>query len=74
MDCIPGLRIRVERDAEVFGVDQSEMGEVAYDYVSYSQADLMNMASAVNISNNIPVEQVPQIEQLVTEKDISSKV
>jgi len=72
MDHIPGLRIRVERDAEVFGVDQSEMGEVAYDYVSYSQADLMNMASAVNISNNLPIEQIP-MDQLVTEKDISSK-
>jgi len=69
MDIIPGLRIRVERDAEVFGVDQSEMGEVAYDYVSYSQADLMNMASAVNMSNNLPV-----VEPVVTEADISQKV
>jgi len=56
MDLIPGLSIRVEREAEVYGIDQSEMGEVAYDYVSYTQADLMNMASAVNINNNLPVE------------------
>jgi ammonium transporter, Amt family len=33
MHFIPGLRIRVDDDAEIIGIDDAEMGEYAYDYV-----------------------------------------
>ncbi|KIK67922.1 hypothetical protein GYMLUDRAFT_36730 [Collybiopsis luxurians FD-317 M1] len=34
MHFIPGLRLRVPEDIEILGIDESEMGEFAYDYVS----------------------------------------
>jgi Amt family ammonium transporter len=34
MHYIPGLRIRVKEEAEIFGIDDAEMGETAYDYVT----------------------------------------
>lgn len=34
MHFIPGLRIRVSEDVEILGIDESDMGEFAYDYVS----------------------------------------
>ncbi|GAA95425.1 uncharacterized protein L969DRAFT_614781 [Mixia osmundae IAM 14324] len=33
MDYIPGLSLRASEEAEIIGVDEAEMGEVAYDYV-----------------------------------------
>jgi len=33
MHFIPGLRIRVPEETEIVGIDESEMGEFAYDYV-----------------------------------------
>ena len=34
MHFIPGMRLRADEDSEIFGIDDSEMGEVAYDYVT----------------------------------------
>jgi Amt family ammonium transporter len=33
MHYIPGLRLRVSEDTEIIGLDESDMGEFAYDYV-----------------------------------------
>lgn len=33
MHFIPGLRMRATEEAEILGIDDSEMGEFAYDYV-----------------------------------------
>ncbi|KAF8159921.1 ammonium transporter [Crassisporium funariophilum] len=33
MHYIPGLRLRVPEETEIIGIDESEMGEFAYDYV-----------------------------------------
>jgi Amt family ammonium transporter len=33
MHYIPGLRLRVPEDTEIIGIDESDMGEFAYDYV-----------------------------------------
>lgn len=33
MHYIPGLRLRCSDDAEIIGIDDTEMGEFAYDYV-----------------------------------------
>jgi len=33
MHFIPGLRLRVDEDSEILGIDDAEMGEFAYDYV-----------------------------------------
>jgi len=33
MHFIPGLRIRVDEETEIVGIDECEMGEFAYDYV-----------------------------------------
>ena len=33
MHFIPGLRLRVPEEAEIIGIDESDMGEYAYDYV-----------------------------------------
>ena len=33
MHYIPGLRLRVDEETEMVGIDQADMGEVAYDYV-----------------------------------------
>ena len=30
---IPGMRLRASEEAEILGIDDSEMGEFAYDYV-----------------------------------------
>lgn len=34
MHFIPGLRMRVSEDVEILGIDESDMGEFAYDYVA----------------------------------------
>jgi Amt family ammonium transporter len=34
MHFVPGLRMRVDEETEIFGVDDTEMGETAYDYVN----------------------------------------
>ena len=34
MHLVPGLRLRVRESIETAGIDESEMGEYAYDYVS----------------------------------------
>jgi Amt family ammonium transporter len=33
MHFTPGLRLRVDEDSEILGIDDAEMGEYAYDYV-----------------------------------------
>jgi Amt family ammonium transporter len=33
MHYIPGLRLRVSEETEIIGIDESDMGEFAYDYV-----------------------------------------
>lgn len=33
MHYIPGLRLRVSEEVEEVGIDESDMGEFAYDYV-----------------------------------------
>ncbi|TFK69353.1 ammonium transporter [Pluteus cervinus] len=37
MHYIPGLRLRADQESEIVGLDESEMGEYAYDYVSLQQ-------------------------------------
>ena len=32
MNLIPGLNLRVSQEAEAIGIDESEMGQVAYDF------------------------------------------
>jgi ammonia channel protein AmtB len=44
MHYIPGLRIRVKEEAEIFGIDDAEMGEIAYDYVAL-EAEIAPMQS-----------------------------
>lgn len=34
MHFIPGMRLRCSEEAEILGIDDAEMGEFAYDYVS----------------------------------------
>lgn len=50
MHYIPGLRLRVNERIELAGIDESEMGEVAYDYVQlepeiqpFAQSTSLNM-------------------------------
>jgi len=33
MHLVPFLRLRVDQDSELIGIDESQMGEFAYDYV-----------------------------------------
>ncbi len=35
MHYIPGLRLRVSEEVEAAGIDESDMGEFAYDYVGF---------------------------------------
>ncbi|KAG2011219.1 ammonium transporter, variant 3 [Coprinopsis cinerea AmutBmut pab1-1] len=37
MHFIPGLRFRVDEEAEIVGIDQHELGEFAYDYVGFER-------------------------------------
>lgn len=37
LDLIPGLSLRVSEAAEVLGIDDSEIGEFAYDYVELTR-------------------------------------
>jgi len=37
MHYIPGLRLRVDEETEILGIDDAEMGEFAYDYVGMEQ-------------------------------------
>ena len=37
MHFIPGLRLRASEQAEILGIDDTEMGEFAYDYVGEEQ-------------------------------------
>ncbi len=46
MHYIPGLRLRADQESEIVGLDESEMGEYAYDYVSLQQ----ELGFSVNVS------------------------
>lgn len=37
MNLIPGLSLRASEDAEIFGIDDAELGEFAYDYVEHKR-------------------------------------
>jgi Amt family ammonium transporter len=37
MHYIPGLTLRVSEEDEILGIDDTEMGELAYDYVGLEQ-------------------------------------
>ena len=37
MHYIPGLRLRVDEETEIVGIDQADMGEFAYDYVELTR-------------------------------------
>lgn len=37
MNLIPGLRLRTSEDAEILGMDDTEIGEFAYDYVELTR-------------------------------------
>ena len=50
MHFIPGLRLRVPEEAEVIGIDDTEMGEFAYDYVGLETELKPGQAGAFNVS------------------------
>lgn len=37
MNLVPGLSLRASVEAEVIGIDDSELGEFAYDYVEHKR-------------------------------------
>ena len=37
MNLIPGLSLRASEEAEIFGIDDHELGEFAYDYVEHKR-------------------------------------
>ena len=37
MNLIPGLSLRASEEAEIIGIDDSELGEFAYDYVEHKR-------------------------------------
>ena len=37
MNLIPGLSLRASEEAEITGIDDSELGEFAYDYVEHKR-------------------------------------
>jgi Amt family ammonium transporter len=43
MNLIPGLRLRVDADAELQGIDDAEIGEFAYDYVELTREVVNDM-------------------------------
>lgn len=49
MHFIPGLRLRVDEETEIVGIDQSDMGEFAYDYVGL-ELELKPSAYAISTS------------------------
>ena len=37
MNLVPGLSLRASEEAEIIGIDDSELGEFAYDYVEHKR-------------------------------------
>ena len=46
MNLIPGLSLRATEEAEILGIDDSEIGEFAYDYVELTREVLNDMSDA----------------------------
>ncbi len=44
MNMIPGLSLRCSEEAEILGVDDSEIGEFAYDYVELTREVLNDLS------------------------------
>jgi Amt family ammonium transporter len=40
MNCLPGLSLRVSEDAEITGIDETEIGHLAYDYTMRHDVEL----------------------------------
>lgn len=51
MHFIPGLRLRVSEETEMRGIDESEMGELAYDYAGFSPIPAVAYRSESTSSN-----------------------
>ena len=47
MNMIPGLRLRASEEAEILGIDDSEIGEFAYDYVELTR-EVLNEADGAD--------------------------
>ena len=44
MNLIPGLSLRATEEAEILGIDDAEIGELAYDYVELTREVLNDMS------------------------------
>lgn len=51
LNCLPGLQLRLEEGSEVAGVDDSEIGEFAYDYVELTR-ELLGEGNEAQKRNN----------------------
>jgi ammonium transporter, Amt family len=56
MHFTPGLRLRCSEEAEILGIDDTEMGEFAYDYVGVEAEVGHRTGGPVNFSDNVPAD------------------
>lgn len=71
MHYTPGLRIRVNTESEIMGIDESQLGELAYDYVQ-AEIDTLRQSlydathhhtTAATVSPSMQVQVHPNAEQ-----------
>jgi ammonium transporter, Amt family len=61
MNLIPGLSLRVTDEAEVLGIDETEIGEFAYDFVE-KERDYIHLHTMID-SQVAPTSQHDQMEE-----------
>ena len=61
MNLIPGLSLRASEEAEIYGIDDAELGEFAYDFVEQTR-ELMSGVEGQSPTNNSSSEKVGDLK------------
>lgn len=61
MNLIPGLSLRATEEAEIYGIDEAEIGEFAYDFVEATR-EVFSGVEAQSQTNNSSAEKVDEIK------------
>ena len=68
MNLIPGLSLRASEEAEIIGIDDSELGEFAYDYVEHKR-EILYAPSIVGQEARTSGSGTPD-EKVMTKQDV----
>lgn len=65
MNLVPGLSLRASEEAEVEGIDEAEIGELAYDFVE-KEREYLHVPEGINgdVASSSSGDQTPEPKNL----------